>query len=146
MQRLFLAASLLAIVLLLVGRAWRIVWLGGPTGPTPRLSTLPQSSPLASPLVQLPGQTPAEGLIDPATLSSPLATPGATRQPPQLVHSAQLPAVTHDLLFLADYSLKRWDHASGQIQILFGPERANDSSGQQAVNFQFGPGPPTGAV
>jgi hypothetical protein len=84
----------------------------------------------------------------------PTATPTSlpTIVPP--IHTAvvgQLPPITHDLLFLRQYSLMRWNHATGQIEALVTPEARQGQSGQRdyTVAWSTGPGgppPPDGGM
>lgn len=59
--------------------------------------------------------------------------PRPTRTPIQPVIQGQLPAITHDLLFVADESLKRWNHESGEIEILL-----ESGAISNTVSFEFG--------
>jgi hypothetical protein len=135
MQRPLLALSVLTILCLLAGRAWRFYAAAAPnTMPgAQRVAAAIQSSPLSSPLA--PGN------------DSPLPTPTVTPLPtPQVILAKQLPPVSHDLLFLREGALKRWNHQTGQIERLLGPETSAQTEEQHKISFHLGPGPLTGSV
>jgi hypothetical protein len=88
--------------------------------------------------------------VTPLPTSIPLPTLKPTSLPTiippiQSVTADHLPQISHDLLFLNNGRLTLWDHLTGQIEILVGPETASTPS-IQPVAFMTGPGSPYGSV
>jgi hypothetical protein len=132
MQRPLLALSVLTILVLLTSRTWRFyaVQEHNAQPGAQRVSAAMQASPLISPLVD-----------------SPLPTPTVTPLPtPQVILAKELPPVSHDLLFLSEGALQRWNHQTGQIERLLGPETTAQVGDQHKISFRLGPGPQTGTV
>jgi hypothetical protein len=81
----------------------------------------------------LPTNTPGPSPTRPPTATPiPSLTPTSlpTVLPPVLsADPAHLPVLTHDLLFLEVGQLKRWNRATGQIEILLGPSVAGTFAG-----------------
>jgi hypothetical protein len=146
MQRPLLGLSVLIIPFLLAGRAWRFysTEMQNAQPGAQRVSAAMQSSPLTSPLV------PAVDLFDSPLApvnDSPLPTATVTPRPtPQVILAKQLPPVSHDLLFLNKGALQRWNHQTGQIERLLGPETTAQVADQHKLSFRLGPGPLTGSV
>jgi LysM repeat protein len=76
------------------------------------------------------------------------ATPLPTIVPPiSLASLSNQPVLAHDLLFIRDESLVRWNHLTGQQEVLTGPDSSTQTLSVQPVSHRAtGPGPRTGAV
>ncbi len=103
-----------------------------------RQTLLPLASPQLTIFNSSPLPTPTQPL---PTLSAP-----PTTVPIQSVRLDHLPKISHDLVFVNDFALKRWDHLSGKIEILTGPANASGSQGLFPISFSAGGGLPVGGV
>ncbi len=116
-----------------VGEIGTPVGGGGDTAVSPTLAPGEVSGETAVPGAEsTPEPTPT--LAATATeMSTPAATP-ATNPPVQAITGSPLPAASRDLLFLADGAFKRWNHQTGQIEVLLpGPlpeQRVRDNASQ----------------
>jgi LysM domain len=74
-------------------------------------------------------------------------TPLPTIIPPiQSVTADHLPQISHDLLFINNGRLTLWDHLTGRLEVLVGPETSSVLSPIQPVALMAGPGAPAGSV
>lgn len=99
---------------------------------------------------------PIASLQSPVSSLSPLPTPTkplptvaipATGERIQSATLDHLPKISHDLVFVNDFALKRWDHLSGQIEVLAGPEKSSELQPYIVpISFSTGPGLPLGGV
>jgi hypothetical protein len=105
--------------------------------PAPESPSVEATLSLAVPTPPLPTETP---------LSYPIHTPlpTATPFPAQPVAAEHLPALTHDLLFIQDATLMRWNHRASQIEPLFGSATA--SRRMPHARLLAGPGGPVGGL
>jgi hypothetical protein len=102
-------------------------------------TSMPAPEPTATPLVVEATQTvrptktasATPPLLEDITLEPTIPQP--TQTPTQPIIQGQLPAITHDLLFVADESLKRWNHESGQIEVLLETGVISNT-----ISFEFG--------
>jgi hypothetical protein len=103
--------------------------------PPPESPPIEATPSLAVPQAQPPTETP---------FSYPIYTPlpTATPFPAQPVAAEHLPALTHDLLFIQDATLMRWNYRASRIEALFGPATA--SRRMPLVHPLAGPGVPEG--
>jgi hypothetical protein len=97
-----------------------------PTG-TPTVTVIP------SPVVEATTRPTRTATAVP-TVPSPSATPLS-------MPSMSLPVIGHDLLFVADGSLKRWSYERGQVEVLLAPEaigeEVGDGSAGQITLFEL---------
>lgn len=108
----------------------------------PRPTSVPV--PASPPATSLPTSTPLPTRT-PWPAPTPIALP--TIVPPiQPATADHLPRVTHDLLFLGQGTLMRWNHATGQIETLVGPEEVSRAPSVRKVAFAGGPPSPSGTV
>jgi LysM domain len=76
-----------------------------------------------------------------------IPTPLPTIIPPiQSVTADHLPQISRDLLFINNGRLELWNHLTGQIEVLVGPETSSVLSLVQPVALMAGPGAPAGSV
>ncbi len=92
--------------------------------PSPEAYPPPESPPVEATLSLVVPATPAATEMP---FSYPVHTPFPTSTPfpAQPVAADQLPPLTHDLLFIQDATLMRWNHRASRIEPLFGPATAS---------------------